>query len=390
MGYFRVSCRFDFLLKLTRCRLRALILPIALLGSAFGQTGAAGTKTDAPVKFVSMFSSDADAVGNRTSCQHLRDIVRPSVESGRINNERPAVCDQVLNILAGKADHPLVDITAPIRGVKVAVDSHLRVLITEPTTQIVHVLDFANRKYLRIDGAKGGRMSSPYGVAVDADDNIYVTDLKRGRIVVYNADGKFKRYIGDFKGEGLFQDPQSIAIDLGTGRIYLTDTARDFVLILDRTGKVLAQLGKRGGGNGPAEFKQPTEVAIYDGEVFILDRKNGRIQVLDLDGNFRRQFDLGGAGSSDANGMAFDSQGRLFVPALNWVEVFNREGHLLFRFGQSGTQPGEFHAPKGICTDSKDRLYVMDSGNLRVQVFQIASQPAAKIANEANTSVPAH
>jgi tripartite motif-containing protein 2/3 len=75
---------------------------------------------------------------------------------------------------------------------------------------------------------------------------------------------------------------------------------------------------------------------------------------------------------------------------LNWIEVFNREGHLLFRFGQSGTQPGEFHAPKGICTDSKDRLYVMDSGNLRVQVFQIASQPAAKIANEANTSVPAH
>jgi sugar lactone lactonase YvrE len=95
---------------------------------------------------------------------------------------------------------------------------------------------------------------------------------------------------------------------------------------------------------------------------------------LDLEGHFRRQFRLGGSGITDAHGMAFDAQGRLFVPALHWVEVFNREGEQLFRFGQLGDQPGEFQMPRGICTDSKDRVYVMDSGNRRIHVFQVADQ----------------
>jgi DNA-binding beta-propeller fold protein YncE len=123
---------------------------------------------------------------------------------------------------------------------------------------------------------------------------------------------------------------------------------------------------------------EPVEVAIYKSEVFVLDRRNNRIQVLDLNGHFRRQFRLGGSGESEATGMAFDAQGRLYVPALNWVEVFNGEGQLLFRFGQSGEKPGEFATPRGLCTDSKDRMYVMDSGNHRIQVFQVTDQAQSK------------
>ncbi len=340
---------------------------------SFGQTHDAEKSEAAPVRFVSMFSSDGDVNGFRTPCQHLRD----TVHTGRnVSKERSAVCDQVLNIVAGKGDGLPVDITSPIRGGKVAVDSRFRVLITEPTTRTVHVLDFANRKYMRIDGTKGDRMSAPYGVAVDADDNIYVTDLKRGRIAVYNGNGKFKKYIGNHKDEGLFQDPRSIAIDRETGNIYLADTSRNYVLILDPNGRVLAQIGKRGGGDGPAEFKQPVEVALYEKEVFVLDRQNFRIQVLDLAGKFRREFHLGGAGTSEAQGMAFDSHGRIFVPAVNWVQAFNREGQLLFQFGELGEKPGEFQEPKGVCTDSKERVYVMDSGNRRIQVFQVTDRPA--------------
>ncbi len=364
-----------FQFKFARCRRSALVLPLVLVGMSFGQTHSTEKKEDAPVRFVSMFSADGDVNGNRTPCQHLRDMVVPGKN---VNKERSALCDQVLNVVAGKSDGLPVDITSPIRGGRVAVDSNFRVLITEPTTRIVHVLDFAHRKYLRIDGEKGDRMSYPYGIAVDADNNIYITDLKRGRIAVYNASGKFKRYIGTFKDEGLYEDPRSIAIDRETGRIYLADTKRNFVLILDANGKTVAQIGKRGGGDGPAEFKQPMEVALYERELFVLDRQNFRIQVLDLDGKFRREFHLGGAGTSEAQGMAFDSQGRIFVPTVNWVEVFNRQGQLLFRFGELGEKPGEFQEPKGVCTDSKERLYVLDSGNRRIQVFQVTDQPASK------------
>ncbi len=367
-----------FQLQFTRCKRIALILPLVLVGLSLGQSRHAETKEGAPVQFVNMFSADGDVNGFRTPCQHIRDILHPSLATTDITGERPTVCDQVMDLVAGKNDAEIARSMTPIAAAKLTVDSRQRVLITEPTTRTVHILDFANRKYAQIDGVKGDRMGAPFGIAVDADNSIYVTDLGRGRIAVFNADGKFMRYIGAYKGESLFENPRSIAIDRASGRIYVADSKRNYVIILDHGGKILASIGKRGGGSGPAEFKKPIEVAIYDNELFVLDQQNNRVQVLDLDGHFRRQFRLGGAGGMDADGMAFDSQGRLFIPALNWVEVFSREGQLLFRFGRGGAQPGEFQSPRGLCTDSRDRVYVVDSGNLRIQVFQVTTQPAPK------------
>ena len=344
----------------------------------FGQTGKAGTKEETTARFLTSFSADADVNGSRTGCQQVRDVFQPSAVGSDITGERPTACDQVLDIVAGKADAG--DSARPIAAAKIAVDSNLRVLITEPMTHMVHILNFATRKYSQIDGAKDGRLSYPYSIAVDANNNIYVTDLKLGKIAVYNASGKFLRYMGSFKSENLFEDPQSIAIDRATGRIYVTDTTRHFVVILDRGGKIIAQIGKRGGGSGPAEFKQPTEIAVYENEVFVLDRRNFRIQVLDLDGKFRRQFRFRDAGGSDTDGMTIDSQGRLFITFLSWIEAYSLEGQFLFRFGKGGDQPGEFQAPNGISTDAKDRLYVVDAGNRRIQVFQVANQAATKTA----------
>jgi DNA-binding beta-propeller fold protein YncE len=302
-------------------------------------------------------------------------MLKPSASAPSVSGELPTVCDQALDIVLGKADVLPPEVTAPIHGAKVAVDSNLRVLISEPSTRSVHILDFANKRYSRIDGAKGNRMSHPYALATDRANNIYVTDLDRGRIAVYSPDGKFIRYIGNFKNEeGLFQHPQAISIDRATNRIYLADTDRDFVLILDTKGKILAQLGRRGGGNGPAEFKRPTDVAIFGKSLFVLDKLNNQIQVLDLDGHFLREFNLEGSGASEGNAMAFDAQGRLFVSVMNWVEVFDQQGKLQFRFGQGGDQQGEFQMAEGICTDEKNRAYIVDSGNYRVQVFQVSSQ----------------
>jgi DNA-binding beta-propeller fold protein YncE len=360
--------------KIDRFRCCTLLLPLLLLGAAFGQGEGGKMKEDAPVQFVSMFSSDADVNVPRTPCQRLRDMADHSGAATDMAGERPAVCDQVLDIIAGKAGLETTDALTPIRAEKITVDSSLRVLITEPSTRSIHILDFANRKHSRIDGAKDDRMTFPFGIATDASNRIYVTDLKRGRIAVYRADGKFEKFIGNLMNEGLFQRPQSIAIDRAKGRIYIADTERNFVLILTLDGRIVAQIGKRGGGSGPAEFLEPVEIALYENEVFVLDKRNNRIQVLSLDGRYRRQFKLEGSGVREANGIAFDTQGRLFVPSLNWVEVFNREGQLLYRFGQSGELPGEFKMTmsRGICTDSKDRVYVTDSGNRRIQVFQVA------------------
>jgi hypothetical protein len=51
------------------------------------------------------------------------------------------------------------------------------------------------------------------------------------------------------------------------------------------------------------------------------------------------------------------------------VQVFNREGDLLYYFGNRGTGAGEFQLPAGLFIDHNDRIFVVDSFNRRVQVF---------------------
>ena len=102
-------------------------------------------------------------------------------------------------------------------------------------------------------------MRSPQCIAVDAHDNIYVTDSEAGKIFVFDPSGKFRRTIGSLKGgEGYFKRPTGIAVDSAAERIYVTDTLRDKIFVLDMNGSVLQTIGQerhRGWGVQPARRK---------------------------------------------------------------------------------------------------------------------------------------
>jgi DNA-binding beta-propeller fold protein YncE len=70
-------------------------------------------------------------------------------------------------------------------------------------------------------------------------------------------------------------------------------------------------------------------------------------------------------------GVGVDSEGDLYVVdgLLGQVQVFNRQGDLLYYFGKTGTNFGEFQLPAGLFIDHNDRIFVVDSYNHRVQVF---------------------
>ena len=83
-------------------------------------------------------------------------------------------------------------------------------------------------------------------------------------------------------------------------------------------------------------------------------------------------------------GVAVDSEGDLYVVDGLWgvVQVFNREGELLYYFGQRGTGSGEFQLPAGLFIDRDDRIFVVDSFNRRVQVFHYFGLPKPRRAKE--------
>jgi sugar lactone lactonase YvrE len=350
-----------------RCRL-ALALPLILLAVGFGQTSDRGF-----VAYLTTLSSGIDVMGSRTPCERVRDLVDPSKAAQDVAGDSPMECDKVIDIIAGPADPPEQKPFVPIQSGGVAVDSKFRVLITEPTTKMVHVFDFATRRYWKLQVAKDDRMQSPYALATDGNNNIYITDLARGRIAVYGANGTFLRYMGNFKDEGLFEKPESIAIDPATGHIFVADSERGFVVILDADGQIFAEIGKRGGGDGPAEFREPTAIAIDKQNLFVFDKYKNRIQILDLEGHFQKQFTLDDVKKRVVHGIAVDAQGRLFVSVGYRVEVFDQAGKSLLEIGPDRDEQREILKAGGICIDARNRAYVIDTLGRRIQVFQVTT-----------------
>lgn len=124
-------------------------------------------------------------------------------------------------------------------------------------------------------------------------------------------------------------------------------------------------------GTAPGQFRDPTGIVVTESEVFVSDSRNGRIQVFDLDGGFKREFQ----GSESDGGMLGRpmnlaiSDDELFV-ADYWndrVHVFDFQGNPQRVIGRSGDGPGEFNAPGGVDIAPSGDLYVADFYNQRVQ-----------------------
>lgn len=306
-----------------------------------------------------------------------------SFSSQRETQGKTSFWTKLVNVIIGEPDHPEL-----VRPYSIAVDSRGRVIVTDPGANGIHIFDFVQHKYKFIERRDKERdpMRTPQCVALDAQDNIYVTDSESGKIFVFEPSGKFRRTIGSLKGgEGYFKRPTGIAVDSASQRIYITDTLRDEVFVLDMNGSVMETIGHK--GTGEVEFNLPTELLVHDKNLFVVDAMNFRVQFLDRSGEFRTS--IGRLGNSLGNmfrpkGIALDSEGHLYVVDGLWgrVQVFDQEGRLLYYFGNQGTDKGEFQLPTGLFIDREDRVFVVDSFNRRVQVFRYFGLPKQAAAGE--------
>ncbi|MEW6188950.1 MAG: 6-bladed beta-propeller [Actinomycetota bacterium] len=259
-------------------------------------------------------------------------------------------------------------------------------------------------------------LSRPHGVAVDRKGNIYISDQKNDRILVFDEKGKFLFKFGK-KGEGLgeFTAPMGIAVS-PKGRIYVTDRLQSKVFIFDSKGKFikefrvmmplipriahnklylttyghviiydldgneLAKWGRRGRDKG--EFDFPNGIAIgKEGNVYVSDSNNLRLQALDKDGEvlwvvgkpskdiwaLERRFGL-------PAGLAIDEDQRLYlVDAFHYsIRVLTNKGKELANLGgELGDKPGQFYYAADIAYAGDGVFIVSDKYNDRVQVVRV-------------------
>ncbi|HSJ54899.1 MAG TPA: flippase activity-associated protein Agl23 [Anaerolineae bacterium] len=225
-----------------------------------------------------------------------------------------------------------------------------------------------------------GQFQEPWGIAVDAEGRAYVADTWNHRVQVFDADGTFLTkwgFYGQTATDGrYFYGPRDVAVD-AEGRVYVTDTGNKRVVVFDGEGNLLDQWGEEGAL--PGTFSEPVGIDVAtagesQGNVYIADTWNQRVQVFDADHVFLREWPVDAwFGQSVVNKpfLAVDGQGRVYVtdPEGYRVAVFDGEGELLATFGLYGFDNMSFSLPAGIDVDDEGNVYVADTDGHRVMQF---------------------
>jgi DNA-binding beta-propeller fold protein YncE len=257
-----------------------------------------------------------------------------------------------------------------------AVDAEGRIFATDVGR--VFVFDKKNKKLSFIgDEANTGKLAVPMGIALGKDGKVYVADSARKRVFVYDATWKL---VTAFGKAGELDGPTGVAIDEKRGMLYVVDTKKHKILVYPLAGGDLLKTVGEGRGGEPGKMNYPTNLILdKEGNLYVTDTGNFRVQVFDPNGKIIRT--LGAVGDkpgsfSRPKGIALDSEENLYIvdTAFNNIQVFNKKGDLLIFVGEGGFTPGRFNSPSGICISSDDKIVVDDGMNSRLQVLQYLSE----------------
>lgn len=229
-----------------------------------------------------------------------------------------------------------------------------------------------------VHGTKPGWLHKPRAIAIDGDDHLYIADLT-DRIQVFDRDGQFLRH---WRTPSLNVDgPSGLYVDR-LGRVIVADTHFYRILVYDRQGELLFQVGDGVQGTRPGRFGYPTDAVVdSQGRFFITEYgENDRVQVFSPEGKWLHQW--GGHGHEPGQflrptSISIDEEARLYVSdACNHrVQVFDTQGKLLHIWGGRGAEPGEICFAYGLCLGPGGSLYVCEYGNSRVQRFSRDGSP---------------
>jgi DNA-binding beta-propeller fold protein YncE len=167
--------------------------------------------------------------------------------------------------------------------------------------------------------------------------------------------------------------PFSVAVH--QGRVFVSDSTSRAVKVFDYAAKKAMKIGNVGAGALAVPLGMDTDAA---GNLYVADVSQKRVAVYDRDGEFLRAF--GGKELLDRPGsVAVTPDGtRAFVADTGGVQSQNhhiavfdpRSGDHLYNIGTRGAEPGQFNLLREVALGPDGRLYAVDGGNFRIQVFE--------------------
>ncbi len=263
-----------------------------------------------------------------------------------------------------------------------------RIFVSDTVARVVRAFDAPLGTYFLIGSGREqnylARLAKPMGLDTDEKGNLYVIDATLKVVKVYSRDGA---YLRTMLKEGDIDRPSSVTVDPSGDRMYVVDiggpnSQNHRIRVYNaQTGEHLFDIGKR--GSGPGEFNLPRDVAIApNGDLYVSDGGNFRIQVFNHDGKFLRTFgelgkQLGNFGRPKEIAIDKDSNVYVIDAAFGNFQIFNSEGQLLMFIGERSNEngPGKFLLPSGIAVDEDGRVYAVDQWFKKVDIFRPVGLP---------------
>jgi DNA-binding beta-propeller fold protein YncE len=176
----------------------------------------------------------------------------------------------------------------------------------------------------------GKNFGEAVGIAVNSRQHVFVFHRGPGSLMEFDAAGNFIRSLGD----GLIKKAHGLRID-PDDNIWVTDVEQHLVIKFNPEGHILMVLGKI---DMAGEFNETYQMLL-----------------------FNRPADV-----------AFDGQGNVYIAdgyGNSRIVKTDKNGKLLKTWGTKGSGKGEFNLPHNVVIDAKNRVYVADRENKRIQVF---------------------
>jgi sugar lactone lactonase YvrE len=269
-----------------------------------------------------------------------------------------------------------------------AVDSKGNLYVADQKVGAIFIFNTETRDLELIKNKTHGHFVRIIGLAMDDNDRLFVSDPALGHVLVFNAQHKAEDVITD----GLVE-PGGLAIDTENRLLYVADVNQDQILVYDADSlKLKRRIGTGGQKHAlttPGDFARPGGMAVdHDGNLYVADSLNNRIEIFDGDGKFVSAFGKAGDGPgyfSRPKGVAVDSDDHIWVVdgMQDRVQVFNKDAQLLISFGGHGLLPGMFQGVVGITIDKQNRVFTSEIFPGRVQQFRyVTDSEAEKLSKE--------
>ncbi len=220
------------------------------------------------------------------------------------------------------------------------------------------------------------RIINPYGVTSDGKGKIYVADTGSG--LVHSFDLKKKKYQQIYElPEGRLVSPITCMLDF-RGNLYVLDNYWMKIFVFDKKGKhtkeiVLLQ-----------DVVNPVGIAMSNYFIYLVDMKEHKVWIYNLAHPHKPKgwfYSFGRRGESDGefnypSNIFVDRKNKVYVTdTMNFrVEIFDENGKFLTKFGQIGDSPGQFSRPKGIAVDSQGNIFVVDALRETIEIYDQNSQ----------------